>query len=288
MSKTAKIINIQRLSVHDGDGLRTTVFFKGCPLTCIWCHNPESQKYENEILYNSSRCIHCGRCVIACPNACHAILDGTHVFHREACSLCLHCIKACPSKALLPASEEYTVDELLELICRDKLFYGSGGGVTFSGGEPMTQIDFLCELCKKSKAAGLNINIETCGFCPTEYFDRIMPFTDVFLYDIKAVPSRHKEFTGAESTLILKNLEHLCRHGASVILRCPIIPGCNDNDSHYRYITSLASSFPNIKRIDWEPYHALGLGKYDQLGRTALYDNPKDMRKEELPPCEIC
>lgn len=282
MSNTVRIINIQRMSVHDGDGLRTTVFLKGCPVRCIWCHNPESQKFENEILYNESRCVLCGNCVAACPNGCHEILEGRHTFHRQKCDLCGKCVESCAAHALSFAAKEYTVDEVLEIVCRDRLFYGSDGGLTVSGGEPMSQIGFVEELCKKAKQAGLNVNIETCGYCPTAYFDRVMPNVDTFLYDVKAVPEKHKEFTGVESDLILENLRYICEKGATVVLRCPIIPGCNDNPEHYTFIQSLAKTLPNIKQVDLEPYHAFGLGKYTQLGRRAQYDNEKDLDKEAL------
>lgn len=282
MSKTAPVINIQRMSVHDGDGLRTTVFLKGCPVRCIWCHNPESQNFENEILYNKDRCALCGNCVPACPNGCHEIVDGKHVFHREKCDLCGKCVEGCSPHALSFAAKQYTTDEVLDIVLRDKLFYGSDGGMTVSGGEPMCRMDFLEELCQKAKQAGLNVDLETCGYCPTEYFDRILPYIDDFLYDIKALPEKHKQFTGVESDLILKNLRYICEKGASVVLRCPIIPGCNDDPQHYAFIQSLARTLPNIKRVDLEPYHAFGLSKYDQLGRTAQYDNEKDMDKQAL------
>lgn len=282
MSKTARAINIQRMSVHDGDGLRTTVFLKGCPVRCIWCHNPESQKFENEVLFMEDRCVLCGACVKVCPNGCHEITDGKHVFHREKCDACLKCVEACPAKALTSASKEYTVEQVLEIVCRDKLFYGEDGGLTISGGEPMSQIAFTEELCKQAKQAGLNVDVETCGYCPTEYFDRILPYVDEFLYDVKAIPEKHKEFTGVESDLILENLKYICEKGATVVLRCPIIPGCNDTKEHYAFIQSLAKALPNIKRVDLEPYHAFGLGKYTQLGRDADYNNEKDLDKNEV------
>lgn len=282
MSNTAHIINIQRMSVHDGDGLRTTVFMKGCPVRCIWCHNPESQKFENEILCDEARCVQCGSCVRVCPKGCHEIVGQKHVFHRENCDLCGKCVENCGANVLSFAAKQYTADQVLEVVCRDKLFYGNDGGLTVSGGEPMSQIDFLEELCKKAKQAGLNVDVETCGYCPTEYFDRVMPYVDEFLYDVKAVPEKHKEFTGVESDLILKNLTYICQKGATVVLRCPIIPGCNDNEEHYAFIQSLSRSLPNIKRVDLEPYHAFGLSKYAQLGREALYANEQDLDKESM------
>ena len=282
MSKTAPVINIQRMSVHDGDGLRTTVFLKGCPVRCIWCHNPESQKFDNEILYNEDRCVLCGNCVSVCPNGCHEIVDGRHIFRREKCDLCGKCVEGCSAHALSFAAREYTADAVLDIVLRDKIFYGDDGGMTVSGGEPMCRIDFLEELCRKAKQAGLNVDLETCGYCPTENFNRILPYVDEFLYDIKAVPRKHKEFTGVENDLILKNLSYICNKGATVVLRCPIIPGCNDNPEHYAFIQSLANTLPNIRRVDLEPYHAFGLSKYTQLGRTAQYDNEKDMDKEAL------
>ena len=281
MGNTARIINIQRMSVHDGDGLRTTVFLKGCPMACIWCHNPESQHFKNEILFRQDRCAGCGACVAVCPKGCHALRESAHIFHREHCIGCGKCADACPNRALESASKEYTADQVLEIVLRDKLFYGKEGGMTVSGGEPMSQIDFLEVLCQKAKQAGLNVNIETSGYCPTEFFDRVLPFVDEFLYDIKALPEDHKELTGVESDLILKNLAYISQKGATVVLRCPIIPGCNDKESHYAFIADLAKRY-KVKRVDLEPYHAFGLGKYDQLGRTPLYDNEQDLTQEQV------
>lgn len=280
MDDKAYIINIQRLSVHDGPGLRTTVFLKGCPLRCSWCHNPESQAFENEILFRRDKCTACGACVKACPNGCHEIQGDKHIFHREKCDACLACVDACPNAAVSPAAKEYTVDQVLQIALRDKLFYGKEGGITISGGEPMSQIGFTEALCQKVKQAGLHICMETSGYCPTGYFDRVLPFVDIFLYDIKALPSMHKVLTGGDSDLILKNLAYLRQKGAQVVLRCPIIPGCNDNDAHYAFIADLAKKY-GIEKIDIEPYHAYGLGKYDQLGRTPLYTNEKDLSKEQ-------
>ena len=279
MADTARIINIQRMSVHDGEGLRTTVFLKGCPLRCSWCHNPESQSFENEMLYRTDKCVLCGACVNACPNGCHEIRENTHIFHRENCTACLACADACPAGALTPAAKEYTADQVLQILLRDKLFYGQKGGMTVSGGEPMSQIGFTEELCRKAKQAGLNVNIETSGYCPTAYFDRILPYVDVFLYDIKATPAMHQVLTGGQSDLILKNLAYLRQKGANVVLRCPIIPGCNDTDTHYAFIAELAQKH-DIGQVDIEPYHAFGLGKYAQLGRQPLYTNEKDLSQE--------
>ncbi len=281
MADTARIINIQRMSVHDGDGLRTTVFLKGCPMMCIWCHNPESQTFENESLYRADKCAACGACVSACPKGCHEIGGEVHRFNRESCDGCGKCINVCPTGALQAAAREYTVDQVLQIVLRDKLFYGENGGMTVSGGEPMSQIAFLTQLCQKAKAAGLNVNVETSGYCPTEFFDRVLPYVDEFLYDIKALPEDHKELTGVESDLILKNLAYITQKGATVVLRCPIIPGCNDKERHYAFIADLARKH-RVKRVDLEPYHAFGLGKYAQLGKTPRYDNEQDLTQAKV------
>ena len=279
MAEKAYIINIQRLSVHDGAGLRTTVFLKGCPLHCIWCHNPESQAFENQVLFRQDQCTLCAACVNACPKGCHELREGKHLFHREKCDACMACVDACPTGALTPAAREYTTDQVLQIALRDKLFYGKEGGITISGGEPMSRIGFTAELCQKAKQAGLNVNIETSGYCPTAYFDRVMEYVDVFLYDIKAVPAMHKVLTGGENDLILQNLAHLRRKGAKVVLRCPIVPGCNDTAAHYAFLADLAKQY-DISQIDIEPYHAYGLGKYDQLGKAPLYTNEQDLSQE--------
>ena len=279
------IFNIQKFSVNDGPGIRTTVFMKGCPLRCLWCHNPESNSAKKEIFYDARKCVMCGACVQICSNNCH-ILDGTHTYNRESCIKCGKCAEACMPSALEAVGEEKTVSEVIAEVMKDKAFYdNSGGGITLSGGEPMMQFDFTCELLKASKENGLHTCIETCGYAKPEQYKKIADMVDIFLFDYKETDSAlHKEYTGVDNKLILENLRMLDDLGSNIILRCPIIPTMNDRDEHLCGIADMANSLKNVSEINIEPYHPLGSGKSDMLGKNyALKDLkfPEDKTIEE-------
>ncbi len=268
---TGTIFDIEKFAIHDGPGIRTTVFLKGCPLRCLWCHNPESQHRAREIFFTPEKCIGCGWCFQACPNHCHQLTADGHRFDRTGCSRCGKCTEQCHAGALELVGREMTADEVLQEVLKDKIFYdNSGGGLTLSGGEPLAQFDFLCDLLPKAKTAGLHICLETCGYAPWRQFERMLPYIDLFLYDIKATDSdRHREFTGAPNTLILDNLRKIDAAGGQSILRCPLIPGVNDEAAHLLAITRLADSLRNVREIHLEPYHPLGIGKNARLGKTS-------------------
>ncbi len=264
----ATIFDIQRFSVHDGPGIRTTVFIKGCPIKCLWCHNPESQAPYPQLMFHKEQCIGCGKCVRVCESACHRWEeDGTHRILREACTHCGSCVQECVG-ALSMCGKKMTPDEVLQVVLRDRCFYeNSGGGLTLSGGEPLWSIDFSYELLRLAKEAGLHTALETSGCSKWEDLERIRPFVDLFLYDYKETDSDlHKQFTGVSNHLILDNLKRLNDTGASVILRCPIIPGCNDREDHFQAIGRLADALPCITGVDIEPYHPLGRSKSLDLG----------------------
>lgn len=261
------IFDVSRYCLNDGPGIRTTVFLKGCPLRCSWCHNPESQKMTPEILFSQSSCINCGACSVVCPNQCHS-LEDLHIFDRSRCTVCGKCVEACAKKALRIVGKESTVEEIISEVLKDKTFYAtSGGGITVSGGEPTLQVDFLEKLLTLAKKEGIHTAVETCGYAPQENFERIAPLTDCFLFDYKETsPEKHINFTGKDRSLIMQNLELLNRIGAYIILRVPLIPGYNDTLENIEGIKVTAKKYPSIRKIEILPYHPLGVSKEKELG----------------------
>ena len=251
------IFDIQRGSFVDGDGVRTTVFFKGCSLRCKWCHNPEGIGKGRQMLYYKSKCYGCQKCVQVCEN------------QGKECTLCGKCTAFCPADARQICGEEYSHEELLSIILRDRELYSqTGGGVTFSGGECVLQIDFLEEMLKACKKEGINTAVDTAGNVPTEYIRRILPYVDTFLYDIKCVDSElHRQFTGYSNSLILENLDYLCQSGACVVVRVPVVVGFNANDGEMNRIFELLKG-KNVHRVELMPYHRLGEHKYEGVGLT--------------------
>lgn len=282
---TGIVFNIQRFCINDGPGIRTTVFFKGCPLRCVWCHNPESHSCKEELLYDADKCIGCGRCGMACPQSAHTFAS-VHKIDRKQCISCGICADKCGFNALELAGKEITVEGILAEVLQDKVFYdNSGGGVTLSGGEPLMQFDFAYELLKQAKQNGIHTCIETCGFAKTEDILKIAEFTDVFLYDWKLTNDElHKEYTGVSNRQILDNLRAVDAIGSKIILRCPIIPNVNDTEEHFLGIANVANSLENILAIEIEPYHSLGNNKYKKLGKSEMeqsFKMPDDQQVKE-------
>ncbi|MGI5900583.1 MAG: glycyl-radical enzyme activating protein [Christensenellales bacterium] len=283
MSVYGNVFNIQRFSLHDGPGIRTTVFLKGCPLGCLWCHNPESQSEEPELAYYAEKCRFCGLCSPVCPQSCHQITEQAHHFDRQSCINCGECAQVCPYGALEMVGKRMSVEEVIEEAMRDKAFYASsGGGITLSGGEPLHQFAFVQELLREAKRLKLHTCVETSGFAPFSHLKALAEFTDLFLYDWKESNSeKHHEFTGVPNEIIRENLLKLDDENASIILRCPIIPGYNDNEAHFTGIARLANELRCIRAVEIMPYHALGGCKHESLGRESPMPRMPSVSKDK-------
>lgn len=262
----ATIVDIKRLAVHDGDGIRTTVFFKGCPLKCVWCHNPESIDFKPQLAYYQSKCIGCMECVGVCPLRAHTSDNGAHRFDRNLCQSCGKCEAVCLGEALKLYGREMTVEELLPLLLEDKDFYeNSGGGVTLSGGECLMQADFCAALLKRLKENGVHTAVDTCGFVSRDTLSKVIPYTDVFLYDIKAIDDTvHIRCTGQSNRIILDNLQYLDSIGKHIEIRIPYVPGWNDDQ--IEKIRAFLSDFHTIPQVKVLPYHNYAGSKYEALG----------------------
>ncbi len=280
------ITNIQRYSIHDGDGIRTTVFFKGCPLRCAWCHNPETQEKKRELLYDQGKCTGCGACMAVCPQKAVAIENGRALTDRRRCSACGACTEVCMLNLREIAGKTCTVNELINELMKDQIFYEeSGGGVTFSGGEVMAaDMDFIAEAAAELKRQEISLMIDTCGYVPYERFQRILPYTDAFLYDVKVMdPALHRKYTGADNKLILENLVRLARDGARIYIRIPTVKEVNGNEQNMKEIIEFLKEY-DIRpvRIHLLPYHDTGSGKYRKLDRTYKGTELHAPDKEEM------
>jgi len=262
------VFNIQRFSLFDGPGVRTVVFLKGCPLSCLWCHNPEGLSSLPQVFFAPEKCIACGECMAVCPRARHGLREGLHAFLRDGCTGCGLCADACPTEALALSGKVMTVDEVMDEVLRDLPVYReSGGGLTLSGGEPLCQADFALALLKAAKEKGLSTCIETSGAVSAAALRSCIPYTDVFYYDYKATGAEmHRHLCGTDGKLILDNLSVLDEANAVVTLRCPIVPGANDSPEHIEGIARIAGSHPSVKEVHLEPYHELGISKSERLG----------------------
>ena len=251
------IFDIQRGSYVDGPGIRTTVFFKGCNLKCAWCHNPESQAFKPQILYYSDKCVGCGACRKLCEN-------------KDECILCGKCALYCPNAARILCGKEYASNDIMKIILKDTSYYGTEGGVTFSGGECMLQLDFLESLLKECKKAGIHTAVDTAGCVPYDSFERIIPYTDLFLYDIKCKDTRlHKQYTGTDNSLILDNLKKLLNSNKKIWVRVPIIEGVNDSIEEMKKIKDFFKENGCPEKTELLPYHALGEHKYFAIGKES-------------------
>lgn len=279
------IFDIKKLAVHDGPGIRTTVFFKGCPLNCWWCHNPEAIHPDPELVWFEIKCIGCGECFAVCPQHVHeALSDGTRAYHRERCLLCGKCVETCYAEALVMEGRKVTVEELMTELRKDIPFYeNSGGGITLSGGEPLFQHEFVLSLLKQCKAEGLHTVLDTSGQASWEVFSEILPYVDLVLYDIKHMDDEmHRIHTGASNVLVLENLKKVGRSGAPIEIRMPIVPGINDAEEEILLAARFLTGIRSIRRVQLLPYHKLGQSKYRRLGKEYKLPEQKPPGRDQM------
>lgn len=282
------VFDVQRFSADDGPGIRTTFFLKGCNLRCLWCHNPEGIAPERQILFLEARCVRCGACAAACPHAAHALdAAGNHRFLRERCTACSACVGVCPAEALVRKGRPMSTEEVAAEALQDEAFYrASGGGVTFSGGEPLLQADALAEALSCCEKAGLHTAVDTAGLVDWRAFETVLPHTRLFLFDFKALSEPlHRRLTGRGNAMILENLRRLSGCGRTLWVRIPLIKGMNLRDAHdgqWRRMLDWLAGLDRLDRLDILPYHRLGESKYASLGAAAYTDVRQLFSREEL------
>jgi len=288
--KNGVVFDIKKFAIDDGPGIRTTIFFKGCPLRCWWCHNPEGQESGLELMYRRNRCVECGVCVKNCPKGAILSVDKQVSVDRKLCSLCGRCFQECPTDALTIVGKKTTVEEVMKEIDRDLIFYEeSEGGVTFSGGEPLLQLDFLDALLKECKNKNIRTAVDTNGYATHRAIDRIMNEVDLFLYDIKVMNDRkHRKYTGVSNKPILENFQRIAENGNDILVRFPVIPGINDDEDNLTKTAEFVLSH-GMKHVCLLPYHRSGIEKYKNLGKTykleklqAPSDQDMKLLKEKL------
>lgn len=264
---TGIVTNIQRFSIHDGPGIRTTVFMKGCNLRCFWCHNPETLRPEPELQLFLDRCIGCGECLKRCPHDAHTQVDGRRVFHRERCVGCGKCAETCYAEALVLVGEEKTAEEVVEEVLRDRPFYEtSAGGITLSGGEPLLQPIFARAILEQCRQESIHTAIETAANFPWERIAQILPLVDLVMMDIKIMdPEKHRECTGVRNERILANARRLGEQTQPLIVRTPVVPGVNDSADEIASIAEFVATLPNVLYYELLPFHPMATSKYDSL-----------------------
>jgi pyruvate formate lyase activating enzyme len=287
MALMGLVFDIRKFSIHDGPGIRTTVFFKGCSLNCWWCHNPESQSLKTEFIFREDRCIHCETCVEVCSQNALSLQNGIMYFDEGKCNFCAECVSNCYADAREIVGKMMSADDVIIELEKDRAFYDqSGGGITISGGEPLVQADFLFELVKACKARDLHVALDTSGYASWNTFEKVCPYVDLFLYDLKLIPNElHRKFTGVSNRLILENLEKLSEKDHHIMIRVPIIPGITDTYENIKEIGLFASRLKGIDRIDILPYHKAAVAKYERSGKKYKLPDleaPSESRMNEI------
>jgi len=280
---TGIIFNIQRYSIHDGPGIRTTVFLKGCPLNCWWCQNPESQLSGQEMVFWEDRCIGCGACSLNCPSGAIQMKNKKLLTDKNKCNLCGECSRICPTQAREMIGEKLTAEEIIKEVEKDLVFYEeSGGGVTFSGGEPLEQSEFLEELLNGCREKKIHTTVDTTGYISWEILNKISPKVDLFLYDLKIMDNeKHKKYTGVSNEIILENLKKLTSVHNNIFVRFPVIPGINDDYQNIRKMGEFLSSL-KIAQVNLLPYHHIGIDKYKRLGNKYKLVDIQPPSEEQL------
>lgn len=278
------IFDIKKYSINDGPGIRTTVFFSGCPLSCLWCHNPESQSLASELLYRAGRCLQCGACVEVCPEGAICMANTSVMTDRQKCVRCQTCISTCYSGARQFSGREVSVSEVMDQVKREIPFYDeSGGGVTFSGGEPLMQPGFLSALLNACREQEIHTTVDTSGFANWNVFDQIRQSVDLFLYDLKHMNSaRHREVTGVPNEVILANLRKLAESGHKILARIPLIPGINDDDENLTESGKFLASLPKLEGVELMGYHNIAQAKYEALSREYKLPDTKPPTEEAM------
>lgn len=283
----ANITNIQHFNVHDGPGIRTVVFYQGCPLRCKWCQNPETISRQPRMMYNPELCIGCKACADTCPEGVLTVRDGAFLYDAARCLGCRKCEAECYTQARVMSSKEMTVDDVYTEVMKDEVVYKrSGGGVTISGGEPLLAIDFNTELFRRLKEAGVTTAVETAGYVPREYLEQIAGYADTFLFDFKMYHGdRHERWTGVDNARIKENLKYICSVHSNVVVRIPLIPTVNDTDEEFISMMEFVRELEHINGVHILPFHNLGANKYSLLGDNyELFDFPED-NEERISAC---
>lgn len=286
--KVPYVINLQKYSIHDGDGIRTTVFFKGCLLNCWWCHNPESQNYRQDLMVDSEKCTGCGSCIEFCENGAISFGEGKVITDLKKCILCARCVDGCIYNNRELVGKQYKIEDLIKELEKDKQFYeDSEGGITLSGGEVMTQdMDYIEGLIKKIKVKGYNLAIDTCGYAPTENYKRILKYVDTFLYDVKVIDDeKHKKYMGKSNELILHNLKFISDNNGKINIRIPVINAVNSDEEAIEEIINYLKNNIKVEKVNLLPYHNTGSSKYGKLQKEYLgkdFEAPSQERMEEI------